>query len=101
MMNPDKITKRLRARERIILARMRRWGYTVETEVLAEKKPQPESSAPDQAQPTDTTVTSVPETDTTVPDTESSETATTPTETEAPPSETAPPPPSDTSTTTT
>jgi monofunctional biosynthetic peptidoglycan transglycosylase len=99
MMNPDKITKRLRARERIILARMRRWGYTVETEVLAEKKPEPESSTPE-VTPTETTTTSAPETDTTVPETSTSEPSTT-TETETAPTDTAPPPPSDTASTTT
>jgi monofunctional biosynthetic peptidoglycan transglycosylase len=31
--------KRLRARERMILSRLRRWGYLAESEVLTEKKP--------------------------------------------------------------
>jgi monofunctional biosynthetic peptidoglycan transglycosylase len=31
--------KRLRARQRIILSRLRRWGYLAESEVLTEKKP--------------------------------------------------------------
>ena len=31
--------KRLRARERIILSRLQRWGYLAESEVLTEKKP--------------------------------------------------------------
>src|SRR5437867_8442699 len=54
-MNPGSPNKRLRARERMVLARMRRWGYLFEEEVLTEKKPAA-APAPElkQAPPTDT-----------------------------------------------
>ena len=39
VMNPGSPNKRLRARQSIILGRMRRWGYVVEEQVLTEKKP--------------------------------------------------------------
>jgi monofunctional biosynthetic peptidoglycan transglycosylase len=39
VMNPGSPNKRLRARQRMILSRMRRWGYAFERQVLAEKKP--------------------------------------------------------------
>ncbi|HUP62901.1 MAG TPA: monofunctional biosynthetic peptidoglycan transglycosylase [Thermoanaerobaculia bacterium] len=45
VMNPGDPNKRLRARQRMILSRMRRWGYLFERQVLAEKKPQPETTA--------------------------------------------------------
>jgi monofunctional glycosyltransferase len=38
VMNPGEPNKRLRARQRMILSRMRRWGHLVEREVLTEKK---------------------------------------------------------------
>ena len=44
VMNPGDPNKRLRARQRMILSRMRRWGYLFERQVLAEKKPQPETT---------------------------------------------------------
>jgi monofunctional biosynthetic peptidoglycan transglycosylase len=39
VMNPGDPNKRLRARQKMILSRMRRWGYLYEREVLTEKKP--------------------------------------------------------------
>jgi monofunctional biosynthetic peptidoglycan transglycosylase len=39
LLNPAAPSKRLRARERMVLARLKRWGYVAETEVLAQKKP--------------------------------------------------------------
>lgn len=39
VMNPAAPNKRLRARQKMIMARMRRWGYVFEREVLTEKKP--------------------------------------------------------------
>ncbi|MDP9360266.1 MAG: monofunctional biosynthetic peptidoglycan transglycosylase [Acidobacteriota bacterium] len=39
IMNPAAPTKRLRWRQRMVLSRMRRWGYLFEKEVLTEKKP--------------------------------------------------------------
>jgi len=55
VMSPAKPNRRLRARQRMILSRMRRWGYAFEREVLAEKKP---AAAP--VTPTDTTATTAP-----------------------------------------
>jgi monofunctional biosynthetic peptidoglycan transglycosylase len=58
VMNPASPNKRLRARQSIILSRLRRWGYVVEEQVLTEKKP-PDKELLDQApaQPTETTMT--------------------------------------------
>src|SRR5437870_5057333 len=53
VMNPGSPNKRLRAREQMILARMRRWGYLYEEEVLTEKK-QPDKKLLDQTPPADT-----------------------------------------------
>lgn len=39
VMDPAKPNKRLRARQRMILSRMKRWGYLVEKEVLVRRKP--------------------------------------------------------------
>jgi monofunctional biosynthetic peptidoglycan transglycosylase len=39
IMKPDAPNKRLRFRQKMILSRMRRWGYLLEKEVLTEKKP--------------------------------------------------------------
>lgn len=70
IMNPGKPNQRLRSRQRMILSRMRRWGYLLEREVLAEKRPEPAAPeavaepepeenepAPDAEAPTDTTTT--------------------------------------------
>jgi monofunctional glycosyltransferase len=46
VMNPGAPNKRLRRRQRMILSRMRRWGYLFETEVLTEKEPGTAPSAP-------------------------------------------------------
>jgi len=51
-MNPAAPNKRLRFRQRMILSRMRRWGYLFEREVLTEKKPpsaEPPSTVTDTA----------------------------------------------------
>jgi membrane peptidoglycan carboxypeptidase len=62
VMNPGNPNKRLRARQRMILSRMKRWGYLLEREVLTEKKPETTTA-------TDTTDTSAtaPVTDTDMP----------------------------------
>jgi monofunctional glycosyltransferase len=52
VMNPGSPNSRLRARQRMILSRMRRWGYMLEREVLTEKKPEPAKT-----ETTDTTAT--------------------------------------------
>ncbi len=75
-MNPGQPNRRLRARERMILSRMRRWGYLFEEQVLTEKKPAASPPAPSdtsllqQTAPADTatpepTETTAPPTDTT------------------------------------
>lgn len=71
VMVPSHPNKRLKFRQKLILSRMRRWGYLFEKQVLTEKKPQPE--APPQP---DTTVTSAEPSDT-----ETSTDTATPTET--------------------
>jgi len=38
VMNPDQPNRRLRKRQKMILSRMRRWGYLAEREVLTERK---------------------------------------------------------------
>ena len=96
VMNPGAPNKRLRSRQRMILSRMRRWGYLFEKEVLTEKKPPAEAAPPPAAT---TTETAAP------PATETTDTDLTP---EVPATETAPEPPpeppppvqTDTSTTT-
>jgi monofunctional biosynthetic peptidoglycan transglycosylase len=99
VMNPGNPNKRLRARQRMIVSRMKRWGYLLEREVLTEKKPEPETST---ASTTDTAGTAaVTDTDLPPPETETApETDTTATETETttgeppvetPPTETLPP----------
>lgn len=45
IMNPASPNKRLRWRQRMILSRMRRWGYLLEREVLTAKTP-PQAAAP-------------------------------------------------------
>ncbi len=46
IMNPGDPNRRLRSRQRMILSRLRRWGYLFETEVLTEKKAGTPPSAP-------------------------------------------------------
>lgn len=62
--------KRLRARQRMVLARLRRWGYLAESEVLTEKKP----SAPPV---TDTALQQTPPSDTASPEPPATETTAT------------------------
>lgn len=93
VMNPGSPNKRLRARERMILTRLRRWGYLAEEEVLTAKKPVEPPAPPatdteplQQTPPTDTATPQPPETTTTTGTTETTE-STPPTTTSA-----APPP---------
>lgn len=52
LMNPAKPNKRLKRRQRIILSRMRRWGYALEKEVLSSKpKKEEKEEAPVAAPP--------------------------------------------------
>jgi monofunctional biosynthetic peptidoglycan transglycosylase len=87
IMSPAAPNKRLRSRQRMILSRMRRWGYLFEKEVLTEKKPAAVA-------PTATTATTETATDTdlTPPPTATEETAP-PAETTTTTDTTAPPPP--------
>jgi monofunctional biosynthetic peptidoglycan transglycosylase len=83
VMSPASPNKRLRARQRMILSRMRRWGYLFEKEVLTAKPPSPAPTTPTQTETTATTETALeqapaPETDT----------STTTTDTASPPAET-------------
>jgi monofunctional biosynthetic peptidoglycan transglycosylase len=96
VMNPGAPNKRLRWRQRMILSRMKRWGYLFEREVLTEKKP--EAAAPtattETTATTDTALEQSPQTDTAIPtDTTATEPARPPaaetaTEGTAPPPET-------------
>ncbi|MHB0969931.1 MAG: monofunctional biosynthetic peptidoglycan transglycosylase [Thermoanaerobaculia bacterium] len=82
-LNPADPTTTLRKRQRIILARMRRWGITAEKEMLTEKKvEEPKAAPPELVEETDTSVPDEPQ--------ESDDTATTDTATaqEPPPTET-------------
>lgn len=54
IMNPGDPNKRLRARQRMILSRMKRWGYLIEREVLTERR-KPEAETPSET--TETTAT--------------------------------------------
>jgi len=74
VMNPGKPNKRLRARQRMILSRMKRWGYAFEREVLTEKKPAAETTQTAQTETTDT----APVTDTDMPPAETETTSTEP-----------------------
>jgi monofunctional glycosyltransferase len=82
VMNPGSPNKRLRARQRMILSRMKRWGYLLEREVLTAKKPEAETTT---TSATDT-ATTAPVTDTDMPAQET-ETATE-TETDVAPTQT-------------
>ena len=73
VMNPGKPNKRLRWRQRMILSRMRRWGYLFERQVLAEKKPEPAATT---TTAIDTAATA-PVTDTDLPPQETTETVAT------------------------
>jgi len=66
VMDPAGPNRRLRGRQKMILSRMRRWGYLFEKEVLTEKK-KPEEPAP----ATDTALEQTPPTDTATPQTPS------------------------------
>jgi monofunctional glycosyltransferase len=89
VMNPGNPNKRLRFRQRMILSRMKRWGYLFEREVLTEKKPAEEPTTTTETVTTSTTETGTdtapvtdtdltpPETDTTSTETETTDTVTT------------------------
>jgi monofunctional biosynthetic peptidoglycan transglycosylase len=89
LMNPDAPNKRLRFRQRMVLSRMRRWGYLFEKEVLTEKKPTaaaPVTETTATTETTDTALQQTPPTDTATPEPAPTDTAPPPaTETETPP----------------
>ena len=89
VMSPASPNKRLRFRQRMVLSRMKRWGYLFEKEVLTEKKPEPAAPATATTATVDTALQQTPPTDTAtpepVPEPTSTETATPPTETVQPP----------------
>lgn len=94
VMSPGAPNKRLRSRQRMILSRMRRWGYVAEQEVLTAKKPDAPppatTTAPPAAETTETTDTALeqtPPTDTASPAVPPPEETTT-TEPEPPPAST-------------
>jgi len=95
VMSPADPNKRLRARQRMIVSRMRRWGYLVEKEVLTPPKPDaqskvtppelvPPATDTDLAPPTetDTTATTEPQSEPTPPPQEPTQTDTTRTDTQ-------------------
>ncbi|MDQ3280564.1 MAG: monofunctional biosynthetic peptidoglycan transglycosylase [Acidobacteriota bacterium] len=84
IMNPGDPNRRLRARQKMILSRMRRWGYLLERDVLTSKKP----AAEEPPATTETTATAA-VTDTDMPALETDTApATDTTATEAPATET-------------
>ena len=104
LMSPGAPNKRLRWRQKMILSRLRRWGYLAEQEVLTAKRPEaPPPTATTTAPPTETTDTALEQTPPTDTATPSTPPPPEPTTTEPPPPETdtAPqptPPPSTTTT---
>src|SRR3954463_10303471 len=97
LMNPGAPNKRLRFRQRMVLSRMRRWGYLFEKEVLTEKKPAPTApTTTETTATTDTALQQTPPTDTATPEVVPAPEPTT-TETSPPTeTETSPPPPTTT-----
>ncbi len=90
-MNPAEPNKRLRFRQRMVLSRMRRWGYAFEKEVLTAKNPPEAPLSTATAPAVDTALQQTPPTDTATP-APPSETVTTGTSgTSTAPTETAPP----------
>lgn len=57
IMNPGNPNKRLRFRQRMIVSRLKRWGYLFEREVLTEKKPAAEPAPATDTAATETTAT--------------------------------------------
>ncbi len=105
IMNPGAPNKRLRWRQRMVLSRMRRWGYLFEKEVLTEKAPPP-ATPPTTTTATETTATvdtalqQAPPTDTASPaPTATTETAHPPTDSSSETTTTGSEPPPETTTT--
>lgn len=92
VMSPASPNKRLRFRQRMVLSRMKRWGYLFEKEVLTEKKPEPAAPATETTATVDTALQQTPPTDTATPEPTATETTSTSTDTAPPATETALPP---------
>lgn len=89
VMSPASPNKRLRFRQRMVLSRMKRWGYLFEKEVLTEKRPEPAAPATATTATVDTALQQTPPTDTATPEPVPEPTST---DTAPPPTETVPPP---------
>ena len=89
VMSPASPNKRLRFRQRMVLSRMKRWGYLFEKEVLTEKRPEPAAPATATTATVDTALQQTPPTDTATPEPAPEPTST---DTAPPPTETVPPP---------
>ena len=100
IMNPAAPNKRLRWRQRMVLSRMRRWGYLFEKEVLTEKKPPAALPTTETTATVDPVLQQTPPTDTATPEPQPA-TAIVPPPTETAPQPTAmqPTPPPETTTT--
>jgi monofunctional biosynthetic peptidoglycan transglycosylase len=92
VMSPAAPNKRLRFRQRMVLSRMKRWGYLFEKEVLTEKKPEPPAPATETTATVDTALQQTPPTDTATPEPTTTEPTSTSTDTAPPTTETVPPP---------
>jgi monofunctional biosynthetic peptidoglycan transglycosylase len=90
VMNPGNPNKRLRYRQRMILSRMKRWGYLFERQVLAEKKPEADTTtaAIDTAATAPVTDTDLPPADATTTSEETTSDPAAPAPEEEPPAET-------------
>jgi monofunctional biosynthetic peptidoglycan transglycosylase len=95
VMSPASPNKRLRFRQKMVLSRMRRWGYLFEKEVLTEKKPAAQEAPTTTAPATTTEAPPATDTDLAPPTATDSTAAPTSTEEPAPPTsettDTAPP----------
>jgi monofunctional biosynthetic peptidoglycan transglycosylase len=89
-MNPAAPNKRLRRRQRMVLSRMRRWGYLFEREVLTEKKPPAAAPVTETTATVDTALQQTPPTDTATPVPAPVDTATPPPGTDTTTTETPP-----------
>jgi len=92
VMSPAAPNKRLRFRQRMVLSRMKRWGYLFEKEVLTEKKPAPAAPATETTATVDTALQQTPPTDTATPAPAPAPTATDTAPPEPTSTDTAPPP---------
>jgi monofunctional biosynthetic peptidoglycan transglycosylase len=93
VMTPANPNKRLRARQRMILSRMKRWGYLLEREVLTPRKAEPPTPPPETAPGTTTETVDpdlAPDTDSAAPDEVSPATTTEPSTAEPPAESTSP-----------